>query len=44
MGQKENKVKTVSKKFVKVTIKRKDLYNLLDVEENGTTQDLSFLL
>ena len=31
MRQNENKAKKVSKKFVKVTMKRKDLYNLLDL-------------
>ena len=28
----ENKTKNVSKKFVKVTMKRKDLYNLSNIE------------
>ena len=32
MRQNENKAKNVSKKFVKVTMKRKDLYNLSNLE------------
>ena len=32
MSQNENEAKNVSKKFVKVTMKRKDLYNLSNLE------------
>ena len=32
MRQNENKAKNISKKFVKVTMKRKDLYNLSNLE------------
>ena len=32
MRQNENEAKNVSKKFVKVTMKRKDLYNLSNLE------------
>ena len=32
MSQKEKKAKKLSNKFVKVTMKRKDLYNVSDLE------------
>ena len=43
MRQNENKAKNVSKKFVKVTMKRKDLYNLSNLQSYNVSIIILFL-
>ena len=43
MRQNENKAKNISKKFVKVTMKRKDLYNLSNLQSYNVSIIILFL-